>query len=361
MTEYLDVDFKVAMREILHHNNYRTILMVTGKHSFDQSPVPGFVQEISTGLTIRRFSDFRTNPRFEDVAVALNELASVRYDAIWAVGGGSVMDFAKVLSMYLNCPALFDRQFYDSSRIDHVLPIIAVPTTAGSGSEATHFAVLYKDSQKYSLVHKDILPAYTIVDPSLSRDMPTPLAASTGIDAFAQALESCWSKGHTAESIHFAKNALNCVMPHLVDAVFHKSAEAGRMMALGAFYGGKAINITRTTGPHAMSYYLSMQHDVPHGEAVGMNLCYFTATNYAWLPEEIRDTLSHWCGALGPEALTDWIAGVQKDIGLRSRITQIDADWSLEITRYLSSINAERMGNNPSAFDPDHFRAYHSL
>jgi alcohol dehydrogenase len=361
MIEYLDVNFKEALRQILKPGHYRNILMVTGKHSFDQSDLPKFLPEITNGRTVTRFNNFRVNPRYEDVADALQQFTGKKFDAILAVGGGSVIDFAKVLSMFLGNPDIFDEHFHDTTRIKRVLPIIALPTTAGSGSEATHFAVIYRKGEKYSLVHKDILPAYTVVDPSLSIDMPSRLTASTGMDAFAQALESCWSKGCTDESLLYAHMALELVMPNLVDAVLSANKDARRCMALGAFYAGKAINITRTTGPHAMSYYLSIQHEVPHGEAVGMNLGYFAGKNYDWLTQNTRLLLARYTGDTGPEAIQAWIKQTQKDTGLRTSFTEVEAKWDKEIFSYLSRINPERMGNNPSDFDPDDYIVYHGL
>jgi alcohol dehydrogenase class IV len=150
-------------------------------------------------------------------------------------------------------------------------PLIAIPTTSGTGTEATCFAVVYIDKTKYSLKHSSILPDYTIIDPTLTHAMPPLVTAATGMDALAQAIESYWGVKSTHESQAYAREAITLTLAYL-KAACQNEVEARDAMSRAANLAGKAINLTETTACHAVSYPITSYFNVPHGHAVALTL-----------------------------------------------------------------------------------------
>ncbi|MEZ4822960.1 MAG: iron-containing alcohol dehydrogenase [Ignavibacteria bacterium] len=133
-------------------------------------------------------------------------------------------------------------------------PLIAVPTTSGAGSEATHFAVVYSGDKKYSLAHEYILPDYSVIDPQLTFSLPKEITATSGIDAFSQAMESYWNVNANEESRKYSRGAIQLIFDSLSKAVNEGDEESRINMSRAAHLAGKAINITKTT--QRMHYHI---------------------------------------------------------------------------------------------------------
>ena len=117
------------------------------------------------------------------------------------------------------------------------VPLVAIPTTAGTGSEATHFAVVYHEGKKFSVAHRNLLPDFAIIDPELTCSMPKSLAASTGLDALCQAIESIWAVGATGESATYAIRSLYLALEHLESAVENPTAGCPSRHVRGGSFG----------------------------------------------------------------------------------------------------------------------------
>ena len=183
-----------------------TILLVSGKKSYE---LCGAREKLNAALKEHRvvhFSDFRANPRLEDLKAGLSLLEGEDISQIIAVGGGSVMDMAKLLRATVNTSADPEKIILGEEPLgNHSCPeLSAVPTTSGSGSESTHFAVVYIEGTKYSLAHESLLPDKVILDPTLTMSSSPYQTACSGLDALAQAVESYWNVFATAESRDFA-------------------------------------------------------------------------------------------------------------------------------------------------------------
>jgi len=202
-----------------------------------------------------RFSDFTPNPVYEDVRIGVRILRNNKCDCIIAIGGGSSIDTAKSIKYY--------------NQID--LPLMAVPTTSGTGSEATHFSVLYKNGEKHSVAEKKLLPNYVILQPDVLKTLPLYQKKCTMLDALCQAIESWWSKKATAESIMYSKKAIKLILSNMA-GYLENDDNCNKNMLTASNLAGKAINITTTTAPHAMSYKLTSLYNIPHGHAVALCL-----------------------------------------------------------------------------------------
>jgi len=202
-----------------------------------------------------QFNDFTPNPLYEDARAGVKVLRSNKCDCIIAIGGGSSIDIAKSIKYY--------------NQID--LPLMAVPTTSGTGSEATHFAVIYKNGKKHSVADKRLLPNYVILQPDVLKTLPLYQKKCTMLDALCQAIESWWSRKATPDSLMYSKKAIKLILNN-IEGYLENDEESNKNMLIASNLAGKAINITTTTAPHAMSYKLTSLYNIPHGHAVALCL-----------------------------------------------------------------------------------------
>lgn len=223
------------------------------------------------------FSDFTPNPLYEQVCQGIDLLKSEQCDAILAVGGGSAIDVAKCIKLAVLAkegsaaiipPLVNTRVECDGTR----LPFIAIPTTAGTGSESTHNAVIYYEGAKQTVTNDGVLPDIAILEPKVLKTLPLYQKKCTMLDALCQGIESWWSVNSTEESYKYSRNAIELIMTNWRAYIFNNDLEAAANIMLGANYGGRAINITATTAAHAMSYKITSLYGLPHGHAVAVCL-----------------------------------------------------------------------------------------
>lgn len=213
---------------------------------------------------IVRFSDFQPNPLYESVVRGVEAFRASGADAIVAVGGGSAMDVAKCIKLYSNMPPGSD--YLLQPVVPNGIPFLAMPTTAGTGSEATRYAVVYRDGAKQSIADDSCIPSAVLLDPSCLETLPPYQKKSTMMDALCHAVESFWSVNSTPESRAHSRDAIRLVLAHMEGCLANDPAgNAGMMEA--AHLAGKAINVTQTTAGHAMCYKLTSLFGIAHGHA----------------------------------------------------------------------------------------------
>lgn len=224
-----------------------------------------------------KFSDFTPNPLYEQVCKGVDLLKSSTCDTILAVGGGSAIDVAKCIKLAVLAedgnaaiipPLVSQRLPIDGSKI----PFIAIPTTAGTGSESTHNAVMYYEGAKQTVTNDGVLPDYAVLEPSVLKTLPLYQKKCTMMDALCQGIESWWSVNSTDESKEYSKKAIELIMANWRKYIFVNDDEAAAQIMLAANYGGRAINIAQTTAAHAMSYKITSMYKLPHGHAVAVCL-----------------------------------------------------------------------------------------
>lgn len=263
------------LRILINQQEKKRIFLVTGKKSFAESGAKSIIEKSLGDLETVIFYDFQTNPDIEDVKKGISLFNQSNAEIIVAIGGGSVIDMGKLINYYHN----IDTNIISEQKIDNPqfapVPFICMPTTAGSGSEATHFAVMYIGNSKFSVAHQSLIPDYVIIDPELHYSQTPYQKAVSGVDALAQAIESFWSVQSTEESRGYSERAFKLIWENLYNVV-HKGDEMAHLkVAFGAHLSGKAINIAKTTAPHAFSYGITKTIGVPHGHAVALFLPFF--------------------------------------------------------------------------------------
>jgi len=298
--------------------NHQSILLVTGDTSYKRCGAKQMLEQMlarSLGdpvncLHIRHTGILLT---LDELDVHWDRIRRESVNRVVAVGGGSVLDTAKILSLALACEKAPSSLISHTKERSVALAVFAVPTTAGSGAEATQFAVAYANGQKLSIDCPPLRPAQVALIPDLTASMTPYQTACTGYDAIAQSIEALWANSGTKESRAYAFQALRqCEC--FEEAISQPTPEIRRRMQEGAYLAGCAINIARTTAAHALSYYLTSHFSVPHGHAVAMVLPYVAEWNLAHCPNDaarrffdrfnprqfpLLDTLPSFCAARG--------------------------------------------------------------
>ena len=329
--------------KVLSSLHLKNVLLVTGKKSFENSGAEKFISQSTKGIRTTRYFDFSINPNQEDLNIAVQKLSINHFDAILSVGGGSVIDMGKLIK-------------YSVSKS---IPLIAVPTTAGTGSEATSFAVLYVNKKKTSVEDKEMLPQIIIHNKTLLESASPYLIAHAALDALSQAIESYWSIHSTEESLAYAKESIRLVWEYLPKVIQTGDKSLMSYLQQAAFVSGKAINITKTTAAHAVSYFFTSHFTIPHGHAVALTLPEFLEMNGNIDEENIADErgvdyvkqrVNEIYGLIGASGSIDakqkMIRFIEK-AGLNISDMQPLGLTETDIPLIIKNINLERSGNNP--------------
>lgn len=352
--------------EILRRANAKKVLLVTGKNSYQQCGAKSILTPLLENVEITVFNQFSANPVFEEAMEGVKLFNSKNCDSIVAVGGGSAIDIAKSINAL---QAHQGNELSIAKGLDKITrklhPLFAIPTTAGTGSEATHFAVLYINQKKYSLASDYLLPDVAIVDSQFTDTLPSYIAACTGFDAFCQAIESFWSVNATQQSQQYAEKAIKIIVEQLLDAVEPGSTEAREQMIFAANLAGKAINISKTTAPHALSYTITSLFGLPHGHAVALVLGEFFQLHDQVIRSQnnetsdiagLSNTMQRLYELLGVknamEARIKW-KRMMKLCGLESDFNTIGIKSDEDISNIIAGVNIERLSNHPINLAPE--------
>ena len=344
----------------LQENKVQSIFLVTGRTSYSTSGAEAALEDILRTREVATFSGFESNPKMDDIERGLSLFRHASRDLILAVGGGTAIDTAKLI-------AILSAQ--SSSPLDIVLgreqirmpgpPVMALPTTAGTGSEVTHFAVVYIDDHKHSLAHPAMRPSYAIVDPELTDSMPPKITAVTGLDAFSQAVESMWSVHATPQSKTCSREAIQLALKHLPEAVHRPTPICRHAMSRASHLAGKAIDVTRTTAPHAISYTMTSHFRVPHGLAVALTLGPTLVYNSRVTAEDCQseraaedvrraiDEVQVLLGSRDPECSRQRITELIESLGLPTRLHDVGIRTPADREILVDNVNLERLANNP--------------
>ena len=338
----------------------RRILLLTGRRQADKA-----WQSIADRATADYdpviVENVVSNPNIRSVGAIVESVRSEPVDLIVALGGGSVLDTAKALAVMLHENRPLADVLASAERITDAVPVIAIPTTSGSGSEVSETATVWDDEAKikYSLVGSALSPRASIVDPELTATLPGHSVAGTGLDALAHAIESTWSVNASTESIEYGLSAVRLLAENLRALVRDREDPVRReRIGLASLMAGLSIAKAKTTIAHAVSYPLTMHWDIHHGHACGMSLAALLRFNGAISESDCQhpNGLDHvdgimrrLLGAFGADDATDGAEAIHtliRDIGLTTFDQHPEFDLDIiaaDAKRY------DRFGNNPRA------------
>ena len=358
--EYLGYNSVIKIKSILKKHNPKNIFLVTGKSSYEKSGAKPILDKILSKYKITHFYDFETNPKISDIKKGMALFKKNNCDFVIAIGGGSVMDAAKsvnILAANNGMPMQYIKNKKNIKKKGKVL--IAIPTTAGSGSEATKFSVVYINKAKYSLDNDFILPDYAIIDSQFIMNLPKSITASAGMDALSQGIESYWSVNSNNESKKYSKQAIKLAIKHLANAV-NGNKSSRTAMAKAAHLAGKAINIAKTTACHAISYPITSYFNVPHGHAVALTIPSMLVYNSNITEGDLLDkrgvnyvkkTINEIAKLLDCANVNNAGAKIQNlmnQIGLSTNLSEIGIKTNDDIEIIIKNgFNPDRVRNNP--------------
>ena len=319
------------LKNITERLNVKKYMVVCGK-SFHYS---GFEQDvINLGVPYVIFNGFTVNPLHKDVDKGVELLKKECCDAILAIGGGSAIDVAKCIKL-------------DG---DFSVPLIAIPTTAGTGSESTRHIVVYKDDKKQSISDERIIPDFAILDAKGLKTLPDYQKKCALLDALCQAIESRWCNLATSDSVYNAETAIKMIMANK-DAYINEGDErASENILLASNYAGRAINVTATTSAHAMSYKLSAVYGIPHGYAVAISLPYIWEEMLKIADDNIRLRFNSIANALGTATVEEGIEVIKNILKEFCMNKLPNIDRKIDLEEFVCSVNPERLKNNPVPF-----------
>lgn len=349
---------------LLDHYGAQRVLLVTSPGLWVKS---GAEEALASDLASRTVTLLvaTPNPRSEDVAEGVRLLLESGCDLILAVGGGSALDLAKMVNACAHAEAPAAACIRGEAPVSQdQLPLLAVPTTSGTGAEATHFATVYIDGVKFSLADPSMRPDHVVLDPQLTASLPPYLTACTGIDALSQAIEAYWSVNSTNKSRAHSTEAIRLIAPALEHAVNAPGLDDRERMLIGANLAGKAIDVARTTAPHALSYLVTSRFGVAHGHAVGLSLGAVFEYNSQLSSSDASDPrgatfsrarieeLGSLLGCDDAAAARARLTSLMQGIGLKTRLRDFDVARS-DIPSLVTGVNVLRLANNPRSFTPE--------
>jgi alcohol dehydrogenase class IV len=311
---------------------------------------------------VRRWSDFASNTDSADLIHGLRIIDEFRPDLVLGVGGGSAMDMAKLLCAFQGVTAedrLHELIRSGTEITSRTSRMVLAPTTSGSGSEATHFAVVYIGEEKFSTAGPVLRPDAVILDPALTLSSSRYQRATSGIDAVAQAIESLWAVAATDESRRWAQQALRLLLPAIEMYVNRPDDIAARAMAIGSHLAGRAIDISKTTAAHALSYGITRRYGVSHGHAVALTLGAFIELHGRAVPEQLQPSVSaaahakamqmvlESLGGLSPREARKRFTALSEAIGLELQPSKVGIDIGRDVEEVVRAVNIERLSNNP--------------
>lgn len=315
---------------------------------------------LGLGDTVR-FSDFSPNPTYDSVLKAIELYRKENCGMIAAVGGGSAMDLAKCVKMFAHMPD--DTEYINQVVTDSGIPFIAVPTTAGTGSEATRYAIIYYKGTKTTVTHESSIPEAVLFDPSVLDTLPEYHKKAAMLDALCHAVESYWSVHSNDESKAFAKDTIERIFA-AKDEFLAGSEKGHRDMLRAANIAGLAINITGTTAGHAMCYKLTTTYGAAHGHSAAMcvnALFPFMCDNLDKCTdprgsEYLAGTFDDIAEAMGctsaKEACTKFSA-LLEEMALGTPKPESDADFDM----LKNSVAPDRLKNHPVALTTNDIEA----
>lgn len=279
---------------------------------------------IDSGKVTAVFSDITSNPKLAEAERAAKLIRESNADFVIAMGGGSALDLAKFACSYAKAEYPINDYFYKRREFTAKgVPLIAVPTTSGTGSEVTGVAVL-TDSEtgiKAPIANGNFYPYAAVVDPLLTLTVPPKVTASTGLDALSHALEGFWSVNHNSVSDTFAAESTILILNSLLSAYIDgKNIDARRNMSRASLYAGFAFATPKTAGVHACSYPLSEDYGLPHGEACALTLDSFIRLN-AEAENGRLNTFAIKLGFTSALTLADEVSKLKIAIGLNKKLS----------------------------------------
>ena len=348
------------IKNFLHIVGLQRSILITTPGSTKRG-ISDSLKKLLGGSLIAIFDCVQSNPTFSSVKTAFNELRQYEFDTIIALGGGSTIDTAKAVSAigasdsenwlgdHLKHGAPFPQQFAPK-------PIIAVPTTAGTGSEVTMWATVWdmQEKTKYSISHPFLYPVKAILDPELTITLPGKETIYSGLDALSHAMESIWNKNHNPVSDAFALKTIELVRKHLPELRHDPSnIDLRTHLHRASLFAGLAFSNTKTALAHSISYPLTAHFSLPHGLACALPLPHLLRFNGSRAPERVRIMAKALDTNTDVKSMVSAITNLFEKLGISPCLADYGINKSKAELIATSAITPGRADNNIAEFNQD--------
>ena len=338
-TSYFGEKARDVLPEEIKKRNFKKVFLVSDK-SLVEAGVAAKVEKIleDAGIDYELYDEIKPNPTIQNVTDGVTACKKSKADVIVAVGGGSSIDTAKGISIVMTNPDRADIKSLNgnSNTVNRGMPLIALPTTAGTAAEVTINYVITDEERKIKMVCVDPndIPIVAIVDSELMASMPKSLAAATGMDALTHSLEGYITKAHNEISDMFHLRAIKMIFDNLAKAVNEKDQKAINVMGMAQYIAGMGFSNVGLGICHSMAHQLGAVYDTPHGIANAMLLPTVLEYNGEVCYERYRDILKELgypAEKYTKEELIKTLVERVKELGEEVGITQTIADYGAKL------------------------------
>ena len=345
------------LKKIIENQLFKTVLVVGGSYSFTNSGAKKIINQLLKNKENYLFLKEKKLPEISELLKLIKTIKKIKPDLIICIGGGSVMDLSKIANVTFENDNLKERIMNNNIFFKkQYCKLVAIPTTAGSGAEVTTNAVIYVNNIKYSVENKLIKPTYMALFPELvMQNKNLNMVQSSAFDCFAQAVESMFSVKSTNESVLNSEKSIKLFLANYKKFLSKKSIESAYNLSLSAYYSGKAISISKTIAPHAVSYPFTSLFNVSHGHAVSLTFSSFLIFNYKNRVKSVSNydlverynLLFKYTNTKNIKDLLKKIDQIKSDLSLENKLSKINKKIPKKLNLVLGGINIQRLNNNP--------------
>jgi alcohol dehydrogenase class IV len=344
------------IKNFIDDKSFKKIFVLCGKKSFVTSGADLLFSKFLNNKEAKLFYKNSELPVLEELIEIIIKIKNFKPDLIIAVGGGAVIDYAKIANVVDVRDDLKDLIVsYSYPFKEKYTKLAVLPTTAGSGAEATSNAVIYVDGIKQSVESELLIPDNFFLIPELLISAPNKIKASAGFDAIAQALESLVSKKSNDQSVEYASKSLRVSINSYISFLNNPSLKNAAEMSIASNLAGKAIRISKTTAPHAASYPFTSLFNISHGHAVGLffeNIFKFNFDNLdkSETSFDLKKRFDLIFNLFDVKNINDFnskITLIKKKAKLEDNLSLLNINLEKNSEEIIKGINLLRLGTNP--------------
>jgi alcohol dehydrogenase class IV len=361
MNNEINFENKNNLKKLLNDKKFRKIFFITGKNSFNLSGAKNIFQDIFFEKKVSFFFKKEFVPQFAELKFLIKEILNFKPDLIIGCGGGCVIDYAKMANIVNLEEKLKSKIINLSLKTKKKAKLLIIPTTAGSGAEVTSNAVIYINKIKYSIEDQNLIPDYFFLLPELVLKSSKKIKSSAGFDCLAQGIESLFAVKSTPESVKFSKKAIQIALNNFTNFVSKPNLSNSYKMQLAANFSGKAINISKTIFPHAISYPFTSHFNISHGHAVSLFFESCIKFNYLNMNKNhanfnLNERFKILFNLFKVKNINDFtkkINNLKKETNLDNNFINLGIDLKSYKNKIIDEVNPLRLGNNPIKIDSE--------
>ncbi len=348
------------IKKFISDKNFKKIFLLCGEKSFVTSGAENLIKNLINEKKVKVFYKKSALPVLEELKKIIIDVKKFKPDLILAIGGGAIIDYAKMSNVVDVRDDLADLIInYSYPFKEKFTKLAVIPTTAGSGAEVTSNAVIYVNGIKHSFESDLLIPDFFFLIPNFLISAPKKIKASAGFDAIAQALESLVSKKSNVNSVEYATKSLKISLNSYVSFLQNPNLKNATEMSIASNLAGKAINISKTTAPHAVSYPFTSLFNISHGHAVSLFFENFFEFNYNNIDKSETsfdlkkrfDLIFDVIGVKNIQEFNSKISKLKDQAKLDDNLLKLKIDIDKSSTSIINGINLLRLGNNPIKID----------